>query len=339
MTRAFRGVLLLSCGVLAAILASAALAAETSAIVDTAYVTQAIKRNAIVWDTRGAAAYKQGHIPGAVNIDDVGVVLRDENTEDYIAVEEIERLLGAAGIDPSREVVVYGAKANPYVYFALVTLQYLGAPNAKIYHGGIDDWKSSGQPVVTEPTRNAPVALKLETHPELLVDTAEVVKKLRDPNVQIVDARTPKEYRGEDIRAIRGGHIPGAVPIHYMENWVDPDTQGKLDKKLVANKDGMNLKSREQLKTLYAKLSPEKETIVYCQSGIRASETATMLKELGFKKVRVYDSSWLGYGNTLDAPAENVTFFNVGLMQSRMSSMQKRIESLEKELAETRTAK
>jgi thiosulfate/3-mercaptopyruvate sulfurtransferase len=338
MTFAFRA-FLLSCALLVGFVASAATAAETSAIVDTPFVADAIKRNTIVWDTRSAAAYKQGHIPGAVNIDDIGVVLRDENTEDYIALEDIERLLGAAGIDPSREVVVYGAKANPYVYFGLVTLQYFGAPNAKVYHGGIDDWKSSGQPVVTEPTRLAPIALKLKTRPELLVDTAEVVKKLKDPNVQIVDARTPREYKGEDIRAIRGGHIPGAVPIHYMENWVDPDTQAKLDKKLVANKDGMNLKSRDQLKTLYSRLSPEKETIVYCQSGIRASETATMLKELGFKNVRVYDSSWLGYGNTLDAPAENVTFFNVGLMQSRMNAMQKRVENLEKELAEARAGK
>ena len=234
---------------------------------------------------------------------------------------------------------MYGAKADPYVYFGLVTLQYFGATNAKVYHGGIEDWKSSGLPVAAEPTRLAPIALKLKTRPELLVDTAEVVKKLRNPNVQIVDARTPREYKGEDIRAIRGGHIPGAVPIHYMENWVDPETQAKLDKKLVANKDGMNLKSREQLKALYAGLSPEKETIVYCQSGIRASETATMLKELGFKKVRVYDSSWLGYGNTLAAPAENVTFFNVGLLQNKMRAMQKRVENLEKELAEARAGK
>jgi thiosulfate/3-mercaptopyruvate sulfurtransferase len=64
-----------------------------------------------------------------------------------------------------------------------------------------------------------------------------------------------------------------------------------------------------------------------------------MLKELGFKNVRVYDSSWLGYGNTLDAPAENVTFFNVGLMQSKMNAMQKRVENLEKELAEARAGK
>ncbi len=334
MTHASRAFLLF---VFAAGWAASAFAA--SVIVDTAQVADALKRNAIVWDTRGAAAYKQGHIPGAINIDDVGVVLRDENTEDYIAQADIEKLLGAAGIDPAREIVVYGAKANPYVYFGLVTLQYFGAANAKVYHGGIDDWKSAGQPVATEPTRLAPVVLKLTPRPEMLVDTAEVVRKLKDPNVQILDVRTPREFKGEEIRAIRGGHIPGAIPVHYMENWVDPDTQTKLDKKIVSNKDGMNLKSREELKALYAKLAPEKETIVYCQSGIRASETAVLLKELGFTKVRVYDSSWLGYGNTLDAPANNVTFFNVGAMQGKMTAMQKRIEVLEKELSEAKGAK
>ena len=171
--------------------------------------------------------------------------------EDYIALEKIEALLGAAGIDPTREVVVYGFKGNPYTYFGLVTLQYFSATNARIYHGGIDDWKAAGQPLATEPSRLAPVKLKLAVKPELMVDTAEVLRKIRDPNVQIVDARTPEEFRGEDIRALRGGHIPGAVSIHYMENWVDPEAAAKFDKGVVSNRDGMNLKPREHLRALY----------------------------------------------------------------------------------------
>jgi len=322
-----------------ALFASSGAVRGASSIVDTAYVADAIARGAIIWDTRSAAAYKQGHIPGAVNIDDVGMVLRDENTEDYIALERISALLGGAGIDPKKQVLVYGAKANPYVYFALVTLEYLNAVDPKIYHGGIEDWKSAGRPITTEMTRLEPVTLKLTVNPTLLVDTAEVVRRLHDPKVQILDARTQKEYSGEEIRAIRGGHIPGAIPIHYMENWIDPDARSKIEKKDVSNFDGLNLKSREQLQALYAKLDPNKETIVYCQSGIRASESATILKELGFKKVRVYDSSWLGYGNTLDAPAQNVTFYNVGLIQSKMTSLQRRLETLEKALAETKAGK
>jgi thiosulfate/3-mercaptopyruvate sulfurtransferase len=166
-----------------------------------------------------------------------------------------------------------------------------------------------------------------------------MVERLNKPDVQIVDARTPKEFVGEDIRAIRGGHIPGAINIPYEQNWVDPETAGKLARKQVSSNAGMSLKSVEDLKRLYSKLDPSKETIVYCQSGVRASETAGVLQHLGFSNVKVYDSSWLGYGNTLDAPAENVTFFNVGLLNSRLTALQNRIDQLEKELAEAKAKK
>ena len=129
------------------------------------------------------------------------------------------------------------------------------------------------------------------------------------------------------------------VLCRYGEIFLKKGNRAFFEKKLVDNKDGMNLKPREKLQALYAKLDPSKETIVYCQSGIRASETATVLQHLGYRNVKVYDSSWLGYGNTLDAPAEEVTFFNVGLMQSKLNAMQKRLEGLEKDLAAAKGAK
>ncbi|MBI3526032.1 MAG: sulfurtransferase [Betaproteobacteria bacterium] len=305
----------------------------TSPIVDTAYVQEAIKRGAIIWDTRSTDAYKKGHIPGAVNIGDIGKTLRDDNSEDYIAQDKIEKLLSGAGIDPAREIVVYGAKGNPFVYFGYFTVAYFGGRNAHVYHGGIDDWHAAGQAISTEDAKLPPVALHLKVDPGVAVSTKDVLKSLKKSNVQIVDVRTPKEYSGEDIRAIRGGHIPGAVNIPYEQNWVDPETPKKLAKKEVTSKNGLSLKPVEELKALYAKLDPDKETIVYCQSGVRASETATVLQSLGFKKVKVYDSSWLGYGNTLSAPATDVSFFNVGAMNGRMAAMESHIEALEKLLA------
>lgn len=98
----------------------------------------------------------------------------------------------------------------------------------------------------------------------------------------------------------------------------------------------MALKSSDELKQLYSKLDPEKDTVVYCQSGVRASQTASVLEDLGFKKVRVYDASWLGYAAKLDAPADNETFFNVGLMNSKLSALLKRVDDLEHQLAQTR---
>ncbi len=318
--------------------AQAALAAPPT-IVDGHYVAEAIARNAVVWDVRAADAYAKGHIAGAISIGDAAKVLRDENTEDFIATDRIEKILGAAGLDPNRETIVYGSRGTWNPYFGLYTLQYFGGSNVRVYHDGIEDWAAAGWAISRDASQLPPVALKLEINPTVAVTTKEMVARLNNPNVQIVDVRTPKEFIGEDIRAIRGGHIPGAINIPYEQNWIDPETPAKLARKQITNNAGMSLKPAEDLKRLYSRLDPSKETIVYCQSGARASETAGVLQQMGFTNVKVYDSSWLGYGNTLDAPANNVTFFNVGHLNSRLSALQDRVNQLEKELAEAKARK
>jgi len=260
-------------------------------------------------------------------------------TEDFIATDRIESILGAAGLDPKRETIVYGSRGTWNPYLALYALQYFGGSNVRVYHDGIEDWVAAGRAISRDASQLPPVALKLEINPTVAVTTKEVVGRLNNPSVQIVDARTLQEFRGEDIRAIRGGHIPGAINIPYEQNWIDPETPAKLARKQITSNVGMSLKPAEDLKRLYARLDPSKETIVYCQSGARASETAGVLQQLGFANVKVYDSSWLGYGNTLDAPADNVTLFNVGLLNSRISTMQERINQLEKELLEAKAQK
>ena len=301
-----------------------AAAAASTIIVDGQYVAEAIVRNAIVWDVRAADAYAKGHIAGAISIGDAARVLRDENTEDFIATDRIEKILGAAGLDPNREIIVYGSRGTWNPYFGLYTLQYFGGSNVRVYHDGIEDWAAAGRPISRDPSQLPPVALKLEINSTAAVTTKEMMARLNNPNVQIVDVRTPQEFIGEDIRAIRGGHIPAAINIPYEQNWIDPETPAKLARKQISSNSS---------------LDPSKETIIYCQSGARASQTAGVLQQLGFTNVKVYDSSWLGYGNTLDAPADNVTFFNVGLLNSRLSALQDRVNQLEKELAEAKARK
>jgi len=302
-------------------------------VVDTRFVEAAIDRGALIWDVRSQNVYLRGHIPGAVSIDSITDVLRDGRTEDYIAIGEIERILGEAGIDGSREIVLYGDKARPPAYFGYVTLRYLGVDDVTVYHGGIDDWKAAGNPVEVDLVKLPPVTFKAMLDPNQLVSTDEVIRKLGDSSVQIVDARSGGEYSGDDIRALRGGHIPGAVNIPYETNWIDAETPSKLARRKVDNKDGMSLKPRDALEAMYAHLDKDKETIVYCQSGARASESAVVLRELGFKNVRVYDSSWLGYGNTFEAPVENVSYFNVSRVNGMMRSMQNQIDLLQDEIA------
>ncbi len=311
---------------------SMAFAQQKTTIIQTDQMQQAITRGAIIWDVRDEKSYLEGHIPGAINIGEVGSVLRDPNKEDYISTEQIQKLFNNAGLDVNRDIVVYGARGNPYTYFGLYTINYFGGKNAQVYHDGIDGWKQTGLPIQKERQTVAPASVVLVAQPQLVVSNEEMLKIAQSKSIQIIDVRTPDEFSGKDVRAIRGGHIPNSVNIPFEDNWQDPATAIKLSKKQVSDNSGMALKNQTDLKKLYANLDPDKETVVYCQSGVRAAETAVVLKTLGFKKVKVYDSAWLGWGNNLKAPVADETFLNVGALNAKMAAMQNKIIQLEEAL-------
>lgn len=314
----------------------AALAAE---IVDAAYVAAALARGAIAWDVRDAKSYADGHLPGAVNVGDVGTVLRDPNREDWVPTAQVQAVLGRAGIDVlNRELIVYSRTGDPFPYWVQSGLRHFGAKQSKVFHGGLDAWQAAGQPVSKEPTTLPPVVLTLVPANAELLDTTEMLAKLRAGRLQLVDARTAKEFSGDDIRAIRGGHIPGAINLPYEDNWIDPQTPGKLAAKQVTSRAGMNLKPADELGKLYAGLDRDKEVVLYCQSGVRASVTASVLRDLGFKDVKVYEPSWLGYAAVLSAPAEREVFVNVGALNARIAGLQGKVGELEAELGRVKGA-
>ena len=310
-----------------------------SLVVDTAAVEQAAQHGTVIWDARSAKDYAAGHIDGAVNFGAAGSLFRDPVREDPPPAAVAAQLFGAAGIDIlKRDVIVYTSKGDPFAYFAARMVEYYGGKHAKVYHGGIDDWKAAGKALSTTPTTLPPVTLNLSTERAGALWTNDVIALARKGNAQILDVRTPKEYLGEDVRAIRGGHIAGAISIPYEDNWVDPATPSKLAAKKVQDKSGMALKPAAELKALYAKLDPSKETVVYCQSAVRASETAVVLRDLGFSNVKVYEPSWLGYAGVLTAPADNEVFVNVGALNGQIAALSKRQQVLEAEISKLQTA-
>ncbi len=325
---------------LALLAACVATGAAAQIVMDTAQVERAAKAGALIWDARESSEYAKGHVPGAVNIGNVADVFRDANREDPPTAAVAAKLFGDAGMDIlGREVIVYTRKGDPYAYYGARMVEYYGGRHARVYHGGLDDWRAAGHPVELAPVKLEAVKLSLTAEGRGAMGNKELVERVRTGSAQILDTRTVKEFRGEDIRAIRGGHVPGAVNIPYEDNWQDPATASKLASKQVATRDGMSLKPREDLVKLYSKLDPSKETIVYCQSGVRASETAAVLRDLGFKDVKVHEPSWLGYAGVLSAPVEDEVFVNVGSLNARIGDLQGRVKELEGELAKMRSAK
>lgn len=306
-----------------------AVRAQSSSIVDLEYVKAAQQRGVIIWDVRASNQYLEGHIPGAINFGDIGTVLRDPNREDFIDLAEINAIFNKAGLDIYKEIVVYGSRGNPYSYFGLFTIHYFGGKQAKVFHDGIDGWADAGLPIEKTSSTLASINIKLAPQENLVVSNEQMRKLYNNQSVQVVDARTFNEFKGNDVRAIRGGHIPGAISIPYEQNWKDPATGSKLAKKEVKTNAGMSLKTKDELNALYAKLDPNKETVVYCQSGVRAAETATVLQNLGYKNVKIYDSSWLGWASHLASPVADETYLNVGMLNARIAAMQNKINELE----------
>jgi len=303
--------------------------AQSGTIVDLQYVKAAQQRGAIIWDVRASNQYLEGHIPGAINFGDIGTVLRDPNREDFIDLAEINAIFNKAGLDVYKEIVVYGSRGNPYSYFGLFTIHYFGGKQAKVFHDGIDGWADAGLPIEKTSSTLASINIKLAPQENLVVSNEQMRKLYNNQSVQVLDARTFNEFKGNDVRAIRGGHIPGAISIPYEQNWKDPATGSKLAKKEVKTNAGMSLKTKDELNALYAKLDPNKETVVYCQSGVRAAETATVLQNLGYKNVKIYDSSWLGWASHLASPVADETYLNVGMLNARIAAMQNKINELE----------
>lgn len=309
-------------------------AAANHLIVDTDFVLKNKDRPGVVLlDARPEALAKKGMIAGAVLFDAKGaaVALRDVIAR-IRPVKKMEEMLGNAGLTIDQEIIIYGAKGDTGPYVAFWILEYLGAPKVRVYHGGIDDWMAAKQPL-TNDGRKLPAAQFVARPVAERIATTEFVKKsLGNKEVQFVDARTAKENAGDDLRALRGGHIAAVnhVSLPYESAWVDPEALVKLAEKKVNDRHGAAFKDTAALKGLYKALDPKKEVVAYCQTGTRSTQTYAVLRELGFQKVRNYDDSWIVYGSNPDLPARNASYYDF----VKVNAALKRIDKLEKQLAE-----
>ncbi len=304
-------------------------------IVDTDYVVKnKDKPGVVVVDARDARDYKKGLIPGAVVLGEHGGAkeLRDVDAR-ILPVKKMEKTLGDAGITRGNEVIVYGPKGDDGAMVVFWILEYLGVEKAKVYMGGMDDWTKAKQPLTNEVRKLPPAQFTAKLHPELLATTEFVKKNLKNKEVQFLDVRTVKEADGEDIRALRGGHIAAVnyTNIPYESAWVDPEAAKKLAEKKVHDREGMALKDMAGLKELYKKLDPKKEVVVYCQTGTRAAQTYAVLREMGYQKVRNYDDSWIVYGSESSLPVADVSYYNfvkTNAALKRLDVLEKRVEEL-----------
>ncbi len=243
-------------------------------------------------------SYEQSHIPGAVGWNWTSQ-LADGIRRDIATRDEFSELLDKCGIGPQTTIVLYGDNNNWFAAWAYWQLKLFGHKDVRILNGGRKFWLDNGLPLTTDVPTYPSTGYKLpEPDFALRAFRDDILPRVGDPTLALVDVRSPAEFNGEVIAppgmsetAQRAGHIPGAASIPWAQT---------------VREDG-TFKSREELETLYEGegITPDKDVIAYCRIGERSSHSWFVLHELlGYKRVRNYDGSWTEWGSMVGVPIE-----------------------------------
>lgn len=247
-------------------------------------------RNKItIIDTRSFSEYKNGHVPGAVNIDLFQLHWFDTSKR---GIEDFNRqtriLLSNIGIQRDSEVIFYDNVSGISAARGVWLLLYFSHKMVSMLDGGFEEWKRAGYPIEVRSNPLLHSKFKGKINKKIISTAEEVKRSLKNKKVVILDARSKAEFNGSEVRAARRGHIPSAVNIDWQNN---------IEKSI--------FKSKEKLSKVYSEIPKNSNIITYCQGGYRAANAFIALNLLGYEKVKMYLGSWGEWGNRMDLPVSD----------------------------------
>jgi thiosulfate/3-mercaptopyruvate sulfurtransferase len=250
----------------------------------------------------GAQAFEQAHIAGAqyVHLDSD---LSDKRAATDKASggrhplpsrEKFAVWMGAVGVTPSVQVVVYDRNGVNYAGRAWWMLQWCGHAAVAVLDGGLQAWQAAGgavqagaAPVQTDASKPK-YPLAQQKYAQAAIDF--VASAARQGSHAIIDARAAPRFRGE-VEPLDpvAGHIPGALNRPFNLN-IAADGHFKPAAVLRAEFDAL-LAGRDPAKVIH-----------HCGSGVSAVPNVLAMAIAGYPPTALFAGSWSEWSNRPDLP-------------------------------------
>ena len=256
-------------------------------VLDASWYLPGMNRNPII-------EYEKRHIPNArfFDIDDIS----DNRSELPHMVPPIEKFMSKVrklGVGDGHQVIVYDGSGMFSAARVWWLFKMMGHKNIAVLDGGLPKWISDGFPVNDKPPVIRDRHMMVDQISSYVRDVTQVAAASKLGDHEIVDARSPGRFRGEENEpreGLRGGHIPNSKNVFF---------------KSLLNED-QTFKNTTELKRVFysAGVDMTKPVITTCGSGVSAAVLNLGLELIGKTDHSLYDGSWTEWGMSPALPLE-----------------------------------